>query len=53
MTTTYFSDIFNMTDEIVANKDSIVALIMVGVTIAVIYVVVGWIKGLFGNIKMK
>ncbi len=49
---TFLSPIFNMTDEIVANQDSIIALIMVSATIAIIYVVVKWVKNLFGKISI-
>ena len=51
--TTYFSDIFNMTSEIVTHTDDIIDLIMIAAVIAIVGVVVGWLKGLFKNMNLS
>lgn len=53
MATAYFGDIFNMTAEIVNHTSDIIDLIMLMAVIAIVAVLVGWIKGLFTKMKLK
>lgn len=51
--TLFFNDIFNMIDEIVLYRDSIIALLCVGVVIMLMYPFIAFIVDVFKKITIK
>jgi len=49
----FLNDTFNLTDELVANKDSLVDLILMSVEFAIIFAVAGMIIGIISLILSK